>query len=152
MTLNDKSGFSLIEVLLALAIFILAAGVLTQAFINTLMGLEGIESDSALQADVKWARSVIIQEPDLDTFEEGGEIMALHSGAIEWEVTVDPLEVVDLFQVDLVMRLEHPDSKKPLELRSELILLRPTWSDPVERSELLGDKTRIIEEERRYRN
>ena len=141
MTRTASRAFTLAEVALAIAVFAAAVTVLTQTYVNALLSLDSLESETALNADLRFVRSIVIKEPNLETFEEGGEIETLASGIAAWEAEVEPALVSDLFFVDLTIVLKPPDSREPVEFAQHLLLLRPTWSDPVERSELIAENT-----------
>lgn len=144
-------AFSLIEVLIAVAIAGIAFFAFTQAFFNTLKAMEGLKIESDNTQDIRFVRSQIINEPDLDTFEEGGEITTLDLGRVDWYAEVEETETVDLFRVRLIMEFENPDGE-PFEQRENLFLLRPTWSDPIERSSLMSEAQKDIESEARRRD
>ena len=105
---------------------------------NTLNALHLTESEADRQADIRFVRSRVILEPDLETFEEGGEVMTLSSGKAVWEATVEPATVSDLFRVQLSIEITPEKTGKPEMHVETLLLLRPTWSDPVERSEIIA--------------
>ncbi len=145
-------AFTLIEVTLALAIFALAVVGLTQAFVNILMSLDSIDNETSLQADLQFLRSHIILEPDLEKLEEGGEINTLGSGSAHWQAEVEPMPVSDLFRVILTIELLEPQDSNPVTITEEILLLRPTWSDPVERSTILAENADRLQDERLNRD
>ena len=132
------TAFTLLEVTLSLAIFSLAVVVLTQAYVNTMMSLDTIDNETALEADLKFVRSQIIQESNRDIFEAGGHMETLSSGTAYWRAELDQALVSDLFYVTLTIELHSPDAGEPNLYTQELLLLRPTWSDPIERSTILA--------------
>ena len=97
MTRTASRAFTLAEVALAIAVFAAAVTVLTQTYVNALLSLDSLESETALNADLRFVRSIVIKEPNLETFEEGGEIETLASGIAAWEAEVEPALVSDLF-------------------------------------------------------
>ena len=141
-----SKGFSLIEVVIAIAIAGIAFFVLTETFFNVLLTLESLESESDYQKDVRFVRREIIQIADRDELEEGGEITTLDLGKAEWRVEVEALDVVDLFRVDLEIEFENPEGE-PIDYSEVLYLLRPTWSDPIESSSILSEARDRIEEQ-----
>jgi prepilin-type N-terminal cleavage/methylation domain-containing protein len=142
---RESKGFSLIEVVIAIAVAGIAFFVLTETFFNVLLTLDGLESESDYQKDVRFVRREIIQIADRDELEDGGEITTLDLGEATWEVELEETEIVDLFQMDLFIEFENPDGS-PIEYREILFLLRPTWSDPIESSAILSDVRDRIEE------
>ncbi|MCD8481942.1 MAG: hypothetical protein LR015_04240 [Verrucomicrobia bacterium] len=127
---------------------VLAFTILTQTFFNTLLALESLEENADSHNIIRFARSQIILEPDLEEFERGGEIETLNLGTVSWKASVEPTEVIHLFRVELSMEF-RPTEGQPFEQRDSLYLLRPTWSDPMETTRILDDARQRIEQERR---
>ena len=146
-----SAAFSLIEVVIAVAISGIAFFVLTQTFFNVLLTLEGLESQSDYQKDVRFVRREIIQIADRDELEAGGEITTLDLGEAEWFVEIEETEIVELFKVFLEIEFENPDGD-PIEYRETLYLMRPTWSDPIESSAILAEARDAILEENMKRD
>jgi len=145
----SRRGFSLLEVTLALAIFGLGIVVLTKSFVNTLMGLEKVDVQTDYSGEMRFVRSHIIGIEDLEELEQGGELQTLSLGTARWQVEVEPTEVIDLFQTRISVQFEgRPEEVEPIQYEDTLYLLRPTWSDPVERSILLGEAKEALESER----
>lgn len=142
---RESKGFSLIEVVIAIAVAGIAFFVLTETFFNVLLTLDGLESESDYQKDVRFVRREIIQIADRDELEDGGEITTLDLGEAVWDVELEETEIVDLFRMDLLIEFDNPDGE-PIEYRESLFLLRPTWSDPIESSAILSDVRDRIEE------
>ncbi len=145
-----QSAFSLIEVTLALAIFALAVVVITQAFVNTMVSLNTIGSESLLEADIKFARSQIIKETNRDLLEAGGQMETLSSGTVYWIATIEQAQVSDLFYVTLSLELQSPDDNTTNVFTQNLILLRPEWSDPIERSAIIVENSDRLFSNRLY--
>lgn len=144
-------GFSLIEIIIAIAIAGMAFVVLTQTFVYTLDALHGVRNEPHERPDLRFVRSQIILEQDRDSFENGGEIETLDIGTVRWEGIIEETAVVDLFRVELQLDIDLPDGERR-DQRETLYLLRPTWSDPAERSILLDDARRELETERAFGN
>jgi len=148
---TTRKGFSLIEVIIAIAIAGIAFMVLTQTFVNILQTLDSLESKSDREKHIRFVRSVVIAEPELDEFESGDSIETLDFGTATWFADVEPTGVVDLFRANLEIEFDNPDGE-PFTYSETLYLLRPTWSDPIERSSLLTDIQQEIEEQARRRD
>jgi prepilin-type N-terminal cleavage/methylation domain-containing protein len=144
---DSRSGFSLIEAVIAIAIAGIAFFMLTETFFNVLLTLEKLEAESDYQKDVRFVRSQIIQIADPDEVEDGGEITTLNLGEAEWSAEIEPTETVDLFQLLLEIEFENPEGEEPIPYSERLYLLRPTWGDSFERSALLDDVRKRIEDE-----
>lgn len=146
-----KYGFSMVEIIIAIAIAGMAFAVLTQTFVYTLQALQGVRDMPTQQPDLRFVRSLIILETDREAFENGAEFETLNLGTVRWEGYVEETNVVDLFRVELTMDIDPPEGDRQTK-RETLYLLRPTWSDPAERSILLEDARREIESERAFSN
>lgn len=144
----QPKGFSLIEVVIAVAIAGIAFFMLTQTFFNVLLTLESLEAESDHQKDVRFVRRTVIQITDRDEIEDGGEITTLDLGEAEWRMEIEETEIVDLFKAALEIEFENPDGE-PIEYAETLYLMRPTWSDPIESSAILSEaRDAILDEER----
>lgn len=147
---HSRTGFSLIEVVVALALFAMAAVVLSDAFVNALLARERGVSNDARNRDIQAVRMQLLLEPDRETAEDGGVYETLSNGAADWQATIEPINIVDLFQVQL--RIEFREPQDDLESLHEetLYLLRPTWSEADERSELLQEKRSDLLDQRNF--
>jgi len=137
---NVRRGFTLLEVLVALAIFTMAAVVLGSAYVNILTAYEAAQKANARNADLEFARSQLLATADHDDAEKGAEFDS-DEGHVSWHAQIDPTPTVDVFAVTFVCELRGKTDETVTE---NFMLLRPTWSDPVARSKLMGDvKNRI---------
>jgi prepilin-type N-terminal cleavage/methylation domain-containing protein len=144
-----SKGFSLIEVVVAVAIAGIAFFILTQTFFNVLLTLESLEAESDYQKDVRFVRRQVIQIADRDELEDGGEITTLDLGEAQWLAEIEETEIVDLFKVQLEIEFENPEGE-PILYEEIIFLMRPTWSDPIESSEILAEvRDAILEEDRK---
>jgi prepilin-type N-terminal cleavage/methylation domain-containing protein len=136
-----EAGFTLIEVIVALALFALAATVLASAYVNVLDATERVKSDQAFEQDIALVREQVLLETDRKKVEEGGDVPTAGNGDATWQATVTPSEMVaDLFRVDFEVTFNQPD-KNPSERKvtQTLWLLRPDWSEPTERDNLRAE-------------
>ena len=69
-----RRGFTLIEVLMSLAIFALAAVSLGAAYSNVLMGRLALQQDEQRLDDLARCRAALMETPGFDDVETGGEI------------------------------------------------------------------------------
>lgn len=138
---RQLTAFTLIEVTVSLAIFSLAVVVLTQAYVNTMISLDTIDNETALEADLKFVCSQIIRKPDRKLLENGGQMETLSSGIAKWSVEIAQGLVSDLFYVTIYIEFSSTESGDLNEYTQKLLLLRPTWSDPLERSRILANNS-----------
>jgi general secretion pathway protein I len=147
-----KRGFTLLEVLLAFALFALAVVVLASSYLNIITSLEAVKTDRAFEQEVRWVREQALQMADRKELEKGGELATPENGVVRWQAEVFPSVVPDLFSVELHVELAGKEGKQETREHNErLTVLRPSWSDPVERGKLLEDAKQRIEEDRRRR-
>lgn len=149
--LPGQPGFSLIETVIAVAIAGIAFFVLTETFFHVLLTLESLESQADYQKDVRFVRSQIVQLADRDEVEDGGIITTLDLGEADWEAEIEETDVTDLFELRLFIDFENPDAER-IRYEEVLYLLRPTWSDPIDRSSLLEEARQNIENIARRRD
>jgi len=147
---HTADGFSLIEVVVALALFAMAAVVLNSSFINALLARERGLSNDRLHADIQAVRLQLLLEPNLEDVEDGGRYETLNSGTANWEASVEPTNLIDLFHVQLQIEFSDPQDDQAATHTESLYLLRPTWSESNERSELLQDKKDELENSRDF--
>ena len=142
----------LIEVLIALALFGMAAVFLVDGISVASRTMRLMKDTREMEQDLLWARSQIFKEHRYEEIEDGGEIKALTIGEITWETEIEMTEVVDLYSVVLTMEYEGNDEIgiEPGERISKMFLLRPGWANEsdfaTERSRLLEDKKDKIRE------
>ena len=147
---HTADGFSLIEVVVALALLAMAAVVLNSSFINALLARERGLSNDRLHADIQAVRLQLLLEPNLEDAEDGGRYETLNSGTANWEASVEPTNLIDLFHVQLQIEFSDPQDDQAATHTESLYLLRPTWSESDERSELLQDKKDELENSRDF--
>ena len=142
----------LIEVLIALALFGMAAVFLVDGISVASRTMRLMKDTREMEQDLLWARSQIFKEHRYEKIEDGGEIKALTIGEITWETEIEMTEVVDLYSVVLTMEYEGNDEIgiEPGERISKMFLLRPGWANEsdfaTKRSRLLEDKRDKIRE------
>ncbi len=146
--LRRRRGFTLLEVIVALAIFISGISVLTIAYISTLGAINRVQINQSLEQDLAMIRRHALVLSDLEKVEEGGEVATGRHGLAQWEVEIEPAEVADLFRVTLFMTLDPEDEEGVRAAQQQFYLTRPSWSDPIDRSELRArSKERFVEQQ-----
>lgn len=138
------AGFSLLEVLVALAIFVMMAIVLGATYLNVLNAYEIAGRSVNRDEDVRFARAALLAEADMDLAERGAEFEGGNGRRVSWKSVIEPTTTTDLFKVTFICEITGPDLPKP-EIREETFrVLRPTWSQPADRDKLRANaKTRI---------
>jgi prepilin-type N-terminal cleavage/methylation domain-containing protein len=133
--MQRRRGFTLIEVLAALMIFGLTAVVLGAAYLNVLNAYEVAQRSNADDGDVTFARSQLLTIADLATAQAGAEF---DDGTrhVKWTAEIDPSSTTDLFNVTFTCVVSESGPNGPKTVTENFMLLRPTWSDPTERTTL----------------
>lgn len=140
-------GFTLLEVLVALAIFALTAIVLGSAYLNILNSYEAVSRQSVVGEDIAFARQLVLAEPDRLKLEKGGEFETAGGRRAQWSVEITSTMMPDVFTVIFKCEVSDPNRPEPDRVAQTFTLLRPTWSvDPAERDKLRQEvRTRIAE-------
>jgi general secretion pathway protein I len=129
-------AFTLIEVLVSLAIFALAAVVLSAAYVNVLAGYRAHDQSREHEAAWNLARMAALTEADRAKVEAGGSLNLPDRGSLQWSAEIDPTTVADLFALHLHVEVGgNPGWNKD----EQIMLYRPAWSDPGERDKLRAD-------------
>ena len=108
MKAGQTTGFTLIEVVVAVAIFATASVVLTSAFVNALLAREFGNRNALLEGDLRAIRMQLLLEPDLEAAEDGGDYRTYSAGEAEWTAEIEPTNVIDLFEVQLTIEFRNP--------------------------------------------
>jgi hypothetical protein len=137
------------EVALATALFGTALILLTSAFANALTAMNAMRREAGDEPMFGFLRSKIITVPDIDNFEEGEELYLPDGDSANWTAEVAPTGVADLFRVRLMMEIERRDDRDKVSRTETLYLLRPTWSESVERADIIEEAARALETSRR---
>jgi general secretion pathway protein I len=134
--MSRARAFTLIEVLVALAIFAIAAVVLGAAYVNLLQTHAALRDRDGSESDIAWAREALLAEPDRAVVERGGDLVLPDGRSAVWRATITPTGVSDLFDVALEFDAPPPGGGELQRGGETLRLLRPTWSNEAERKEL----------------
>lgn len=146
-----RRGFTLIEVLISLAIFALAAVTLGAAYSNVLLGRMALRQDEQALDDMARCRAALLETPGFDDVETGGDVHLPGGRKASWKGKIEPTAVSDLFAVELTVTIEASPGTEPGAERSEArMLLRPTWSIPSDRQKIRDDARQRLEKERGY--
>ena len=132
---------------MAIAIFALSAVILASAYVNVLNSYLMVDRIAQSSADLTFARSLVLTEPDRKKLEAGGEFDTADTRHVKWEVEILPTSTADLFTVNFTCTIGAIGEPEPQKTVQTFMLLRPTWSiDPAERGKLREDaKQRILE-------
>lgn len=139
-----NSAFTMLEVLVALAVFALAAIVLGTAYVNVLNGYEVARRATATDPEARFARTQLLAQTDVELARQGGEFDSADGRRVTWSATIDPTGTADLFTVTFVCSIAGNSTSKEQKTTQVFRLLRPTWSVAADRSTLRAEaKDRI---------
>lgn len=139
-------GFTLLEVLVALAIFGVAATVLASGYVNVLQAYEFARRGNAHEEDIRFARAQLLTESDRQKAEDGADFDT-DTAQVRWHATIEPTDTADLFEVTFVCEVTDTAGARDTKKTTETFqLLRPTWSDGTDKSKLMEKvRERILE-------
>lgn len=140
-------GFTLVEVLAALAVFAFCAVVLASAYLNILNSYDIVSRHAVTGEDVVFARQLVLSEPDREKLEEGGEFESVGGRRARWQVEIESTTMPDIFTVNFTCEVSDPTKTEPDKTTQTFTVLRPTWSiDTAERDKLREEVRRRIAE------
>ena len=144
----NRRAFSLIEVLVALAIFALAAVGLGAAYTNVLLGRQALKQYDVGAEDMARCRAALLETVNYDDIEVGGDIYLPDDRMARWQGKVEPTEVSDLFTVTLSAEIQKETGGEFIPMKEETrLLLRPTWSTASDRKVIRdAAKARLLQE------
>jgi general secretion pathway protein I len=144
----NRRAFSLIEVLVALAIFALAAVGLGAAYTNVLLGRQALKQYDVGAEDLARCRAALLETVNYDDIEVGGDIYLPDDRMARWQGKVEPTEVSDLFTVTLSAEIQKETGGEFIQMKEETrLLLRPTWSTASDRKVIRdAAKARLLQE------
>ena len=144
---RSRRAFTLVEVLVALVIFAMAAVVLGSSYLNVLISYDTVSRGVQVNEDFAFAREVVLREPDRKKLEQGGEFETVNGRRASWSVEITSTTVPNVFNVAFTCEISDPTRTEPQKVTQQFTVLRPTWViDTAERDQLKADiKTRIYE-------
>ncbi|HZZ18650.1 MAG TPA: hypothetical protein VFE25_04740 [Opitutaceae bacterium] len=118
----------------ALVIFVMTAVVLGSAYLNVLNSYQVAQRSNANEDAIAFARSQLLVISDLATAETGQEF---DDGPrhVKWTAEIAPTNTTDLFTVIFTCVVTDPPAGDKTT-KETFMLMRPTWSDPTERTSL----------------
>jgi general secretion pathway protein I len=138
-----RDGFTLLEVLVALIIFAVAAVMLSSAYLNVLNSYIVVGKGMENLQDIALARQELLEQPDLTTAQAGDSFDTPVMDAskprthVKWTADIEPAGTTDLFNVTFTCVVTTDDPATPQKTFTQAFtLLRPTWSDPVDEKSL----------------
>lgn len=134
------SGFTLLEVLLATALFALSSTALVQVVLNTLNALNAQPQWSSVAVDQAFVIDQIEAVDSRTQFEEGGTLTSPSGQVVHWSASSEPTEIIDLHAIDLLLEWQPFQQRPDREDRQKLYWYRPWLSEPSERAARIQSK------------
>jgi general secretion pathway protein I len=139
-------AFTMLEVLVALAIFAAMAVVLVASYLNILTAYEVAGRGPAGELDVRFAREMLLAEGSLDAALAGADFEGADGGRVKWKAEIEPTETADLFFVTFTCEIDATKDTPARNVAETFRLLRPTWSQPADRETLRAEaRQRILD-------
>lgn len=148
MSSKRANGFSLIEVLLAIAILGIGIGVLAQALVNAITAVGSLESFDSVYNDVEFVTRRAMMVTDRQEFETGGEVPLPNDNTASWEAEVEETQTLDLFRVTFQIELPASDTYPEFSNSFTVYLFREGWMEGIDREVLLNEKKENREADR----
>lgn len=146
---SRRRAFTLIEVLISLAIFALAAVVLAAAYLNVLGGYQAVARRQQGEEDWKLVRIAVLSESDRAKIEAGGRLALADGSNLRWTAKIEGTAVADLFAVTVQAEPEFATTGESRARQQKMFLLRPGWSDPGERDKLRAASQQRLAQQRK---
>ena len=132
----NRRAFTLVEVLISLAMFALAAISLGAAYTNVVLSRQALKVNDVAVDDLARARAALLETVNYDDVATGGEINLPGDRVATWKGEIEPTSVSDLFSVTLTVEIQNADGTDAAPLTETRLLLRPTWSVPADRQKI----------------
>ncbi len=135
---RTRPAFTLLEVVAALALFVMCAGILLQTLGNARTAVDATWRADSEDADLRLIFQKVLRAPDAASATREGSMSAFDGGRLSWRCELAPTGTTDLHRLTLTVSQEREG--KPSELSTHtLFALRPAWSDPVKREARLAE-------------
>jgi general secretion pathway protein I len=145
-----RRAFTLVEVLISLAMFALAAISLGAAYTNVVLSRQALKVNDVAVDDLARARAALLETVNYDDVAAGGEIHLPGDRLATWKGEIEPTSVSDLFTVTLTVEIQNADGTDAPALTETRLLLRPTWSAPADRQKIRDAAKQRLATERGY--
>jgi general secretion pathway protein I len=132
---RPRPAFTLVEVLVSLAIFGLAAVVLGATYVNILTNYQAAMTRPQQQGELALLRPALLAESDRARAEKGADQPLPGNRTARWQSRIEETAIADLFAVTFEWEIDEP-GRPPVTGQETFMLLRPTWSDPEVRERL----------------
>jgi prepilin-type N-terminal cleavage/methylation domain-containing protein len=144
-----RSGLTLLEVLVAVAIAGVAITVLASGYMNVLLGYRTVEDTSDTVPDIAFARQQVLLAETREDAEKAGDTTRSNGEPLRWQATLEPSDAPDVFRVKLEIELGRPSPAEPLKITQEFWTHQPNWGVADESARIRDEFRKRIEDGRR---
>ena len=132
---NKLSGFTILEVLVAVVIFAGAATVLVASYINILSNFEASRIKTNFDEELAYVRAELQLISEVEEAMDGGEFDMGNGVSGTWYSEIEMTEIPNLFSVTMFVDMVDAEGER-MELDQLFYLLRPSWgeADEVDRA------------------
>jgi general secretion pathway protein I len=153
-----RPAFTLVEAMVALAIFAMSAIVLGSTYVNILNSYVAASKGTGEDPELAFCRQELLTATDINLAQAGDEyntaevpaqpgIAAQNSRDVKWTADIEPTTMPDLFTVTLTCVVTSTAlGAEAKTLTSTFMLLRPTWSQPTDKETLMQNEVTRIEQ------
>ena len=129
-------AFTLIEVLVALAIVCTAGLMLAIAFSNVMKDYDAVFHRADHAGDLTLVRAALYATTDPALAQAWNDLALPEARHARWRAVITPGQLADLFVVECQVEISGTGEKDTFKATEHLMLLRPTWSQPADRETL----------------
>ena len=137
---RHHSGFTLLEVLLATALFAVSSTALVQVVLNTLSAVNAQATWSSDAVDQAFVVDQIAAIDDRIRFEAGGTLTSPSGQVVHWSTRNEPTDIIDLHAIEVRLEWQPFEQRPARELLQKHYWYRPWLSEPSERAARIAAK------------
>lgn len=141
-----KKAFTLMETVVAIAIFGMSVSVLMMAMGNLMNGLNTTGDCSKENFIKEFCARELLAMKSLREAAHGGSFSAPDDTKITWSAQITPATALDLYEVILDLEYEH--DRSATKTSTHLLAYKPEWSHPANRTSQLEKLKNAIEADR----
>ncbi len=142
---KKERAFTLLEAVLALALFAAAAAAVSQICVNCLLAVDAPDKRPLDDAVREQLVSAALGISDYDKLEDGIDVDAFDGNKYKVRAYATPTAILDLFELEIVC------SRDDGEYRTKLFVKRnSSWYENADdREDIIKDRTDLLEDRRR---
>ncbi len=142
--LTLRRAFTLVESILALAIFAMASAAISQVCYNCIYPLSIADEKPDSAATMDLCLAAIQDVSDYDALDDGIDVTGLDGTRFRVYGYAEPTQIPDLFELEMVARGESK------EIKTKVLVIRKGWYEDTNlRDDLVEDRTDFLEEKRK---